>query len=69
MKRNIIALGLACVASGAVAAEVAPGDVAFEYGAVEQSLTGQPGDAENGREVVMAANRSATAWPATPIPT
>ena len=52
MKRNIIALGLVCVASGAFAAEVAPGDVAFDYGAVEKSLTGQPGDAERGREVV-----------------
>jgi len=52
MKRNIIALALACAASGAVAAEVAPGNVAYDYGAVAQSLTGQPGDPERGREVV-----------------
>jgi len=52
MKRNIIALTLACAASGAVAAEVAPGDVAFDTGAVAQSLTGQPGDPAQGREVV-----------------
>lgn len=52
MKRNILALGLACVASGAFAAAISPGDVAFDYGAVEQSLSGQPGDPERGREVV-----------------
>jgi len=52
MKRNIIALALACAASGAAAAEVAPGNVAFDYGAVAQSLTGQTGDSERGREVV-----------------
>jgi sulfur-oxidizing protein SoxX len=52
MKRNIIALGLACAASGAVAAEVPPGDVVYDYGAVAQSLTGQPGDPERGRAVV-----------------
>jgi len=52
MKRNIIALALACAASVAAAAETAPGDVAFDYGAVAQPLTGQPGDPERGREVV-----------------
>jgi sulfur-oxidizing protein SoxX len=52
MRRNIISLALACAASGAAAAEVAPGDVAFEVGAVAQSLTGQPGDPVRGREVV-----------------
>ena len=35
-------------------AEVAPSDVTTsEYGAVEVSLTGQPGDPENGAQVVM----------------
>ena len=52
MRRNIISLALACAASGAAAAEVAPGDVVFEVGAVAQSLTGQPGDPVRGREVV-----------------
>jgi sulfur-oxidizing protein SoxX len=52
MKRNIIAAALACVASAATAAEIAPGDVAFDYGAVAESLTGTPGDAARGREVV-----------------
>jgi sulfur-oxidizing protein SoxX len=40
------------VASAATAAEIAPGDVAFDYGAVAESLTGTPGDAARGREVV-----------------
>src|SRR6056297_316123 len=52
MKRNIIALALGCVASAAAAAEVAPGDVAYDYGAVAESLSGQPGDPERGREVL-----------------
>ena len=34
-------------------AETAPGDVAFADGAVEQSLTGGAGDAENGRAVFV----------------
>lgn len=54
MKRNIIALALACAASGVIAAEVSPGDVAYDYGAVAQSLTGKPGDPERGREVIGA---------------
>ena len=52
MRRNIITLALACAASGAAAAEVAPGNVVFEVGAVTQSLTGQSGDPVRGREVV-----------------
>jgi sulfur-oxidizing protein SoxX len=52
MRRNIIALALGCVASVASAAEVAPGDVAYDYGAVARSLTGQPGDPARGREVL-----------------
>lgn len=54
MKRQTI-WGLALTASFASAAmaEIAPGDVVFdEYGAVEQSLTGQPGDPERGAEIV-----------------
>lgn len=49
----------ACAANeapmSAVAAEVAPGDVTFDDGAVMASLTGVSGDAANGREVF--ANR------------
>lgn len=53
------ALGLGLVAAmaatGVVAEEVKPTNVAFMDGAVEQSLTGKPGDAAEGREVF--ANR------------
>lgn len=52
MKRNLIALTMVCAASFASAADVAPGDVAFNDGAVAVSLTGIPGDAVRGREVV-----------------
>lgn len=54
MKRAI--LSAACLFAGASlvsAAEVAPLDVKFdEYGAVEQSLTGVPGDAASGRKIM-----------------
>ena len=54
MRHKIIALSIACMASGSVAAEIAPSDVTLgEYGAVEVSLTGQPGDPESGAQVVM----------------
>lgn len=52
MKRKILALALAGLATGAPAAEIAPGDVVFEDGAVAVSLTGQPGDPVRGREIV-----------------
>ncbi|MEI4232294.1 sulfur oxidation c-type cytochrome SoxX [Roseovarius sp. D22-M7] len=52
MKRTIMMLSLVGAATGATAAEVAPKKVAFDGGAVEQSLTGQPGDPARGREVV-----------------
>lgn len=42
----------AALASAAAWAETAPSDVAFADGAVDQSLTGKPGDAANGRTVV-----------------
>ena len=53
MKRTHIAI-LALVASGsfAVAEEIAPTDVAFDEGTVATSLTGVPGDAAQGREIV-----------------
>jgi sulfur-oxidizing protein SoxX len=44
---TVIAAGL--VASAVTADEIAPTDVAFTDGAVEQSLTGVAGDPENGR--------------------
>jgi sulfur-oxidizing protein SoxX len=56
MKRQIIlgmAAGVLC-ASYAVA-EVAPADVAFNGGAIEQSLTGTPGDAVAGKKLMATA--------------
>ncbi len=50
------AAALAMTAAAAAAGEVAPGDVQFDdYGAVEASLTGVPGDPANGAKVF--ANR------------
>lgn len=49
-----LAAGLACAAT-AMAAVTGPDDVAFEEGAIAQSLTGAPGDAVSGRAVF--ANR------------
>jgi sulfur-oxidizing protein SoxX len=59
MKISIsLAAALACVAGVAMAAPVAPADVQFdEYGAIEQSLTGVPGDAANGK--LIMGNKSA----------
>lgn len=42
----------AVIASGVYAEEVLPTAVAFSDGAVEQSLSGAPGDAANGRIIV-----------------
>nr|WP_319246622.1 sulfur oxidation c-type cytochrome SoxX [uncultured Celeribacter sp.] len=44
-----VALGLV---AGAAGAEISPGDVQFEEGAVAQSLTGTPGDAVEGRRIM-----------------
>lgn len=52
MKHAILMLSLIGAAGGATAAEVKPGDVSFDNGAVAQSLTGQPGDPERGRALV-----------------
>lgn len=52
MKRSILTLSLICAAAGVSAAEVAPGDVSYDNGAVSAPLTGTPGDAARGREVV-----------------
>lgn len=53
MKRAItIAIAIASSATVAWAAEVAPGDVVYEDGTVEQSLTGAPGDPEKGATIM-----------------
>lgn len=56
MKHTILMLSMIGAASGALAAEIKPRDVSFDHGAVEQSLTGQPGNPERGREI--AGDRS-----------
>lgn len=48
MTRMSAALIMTVLATGAVAEPVQPGDVVFGNGAVEASLTGQPGDPETG---------------------
>lgn len=54
MKLAALAAGALMAAAPAMADEVAPGDVVFgEYGEIEASLTGVPGDAEAGREAFM----------------
>ncbi|KNX41761.1 Cytochrome c [Roseovarius tolerans] len=52
MKRTLMTIALIGAATGAAAAEIAPGEVPFEDGAVTVSLTGAPGDPARGREVV-----------------
>ena len=52
MKRSIMTMALVFTGFAVSAAEVAPSDVKFEDGSVSQSLSGAPGDAAAGREVV-----------------
>lgn len=53
MKLAITTAIVIAASAGAVSAgEVAPSDVNFADGAVEQSLTGNPGDPAKGREIV-----------------
>ncbi|MDT8327445.1 MAG: sulfur oxidation c-type cytochrome SoxX [Roseovarius sp.] len=52
MKRSIMTMALVCTGFAVSAAQVAPSDVKFEDGSVSQSLSGAPGDAASGREVV-----------------
>lgn len=53
MKRSVAVFAVAGLAAGAAwAGAVAPGDVAYVDGAVEQSLTGVAGDPGNGAEIV-----------------
>ena len=49
---SIVAIGLS--AGSLWAGEVPPSEVKFEDGAIPQSLTGQPGDPERGREIVSS---------------
>ncbi|MFU1479112.1 sulfur oxidation c-type cytochrome SoxX [Roseovarius sp. C7] len=51
-KTLTLSVGLALAATCVSAAEIAPSDVTYEDGAVAQSLTGEPGDATRGREIV-----------------
>ncbi|WP_370736529.1 sulfur oxidation c-type cytochrome SoxX [Tropicibacter naphthalenivorans] len=49
---------MALVAGAAFAADVAPGDLQFdEYGAIEESLTGMAGDAENGAKIMASKSK------------
>ena len=53
MKNSLIgSVLLAALASGVHAEKILPTDVAYTDGAVEQSLSGTPGDAANGRIIV-----------------
>ena len=53
MKRILIAGAVSAVATLAVAEGIAPADVVYgEYGSVAESLSGVPGDPENGRVVM-----------------
>ncbi|MCT4611396.1 MAG: sulfur oxidation c-type cytochrome SoxX [Pelagimonas sp.] len=58
MRLTAISAALALVAGVASAETVAPADVVFgEYGEVAQSLSGQPGDAERGRDVFATKSK------------
>ncbi len=53
MKKTLFACAAAVLATGAVADTVAPMDVSYgEYGEVEMSLSGAPGDIENGKSIM-----------------
>ncbi|WP_296763814.1 sulfur oxidation c-type cytochrome SoxX [Sediminimonas sp.] len=53
MKLSTLTLAASLVGGAALAGPVAPTDVKFDdYGSVTQSLTGQPGDPENGAKVM-----------------
>ncbi|MCM2562367.1 sulfur oxidation c-type cytochrome SoxX [Lutimaribacter sp. EGI FJ00015] len=53
MKLATLTLAATLVTGAAFAAEIAPSDVQFdEYGAVDQSLTGTPGNPEEGEKIM-----------------
>jgi sulfur-oxidizing protein SoxX len=45
-------MAVAAVAANATAGDITPTEVKFEDGSIEQSLSGAPGDAANGRLIV-----------------
>lgn len=51
-RKLLVILAFAASAGAAAAAEIAPSDVSYVDGSVETSLTGVPGNAENGRAIV-----------------
>ena len=59
MRLTTIALaGAVLCATNAIAETMGPGDVAYdEYGAVEASLSGAPGDAEMGAKIMMTKSK------------
>ena len=59
MRLTTITLAAALTVAGVATAEtVVPGDVVFdEYGAVEMSLTGVAGDAENGEKIMVTKSK------------
>ena len=55
MRLTTITAAVALVAGSAFAETVAPADVAFdEYGVIEASLSGMPGDAESGAKIMTS---------------
>ncbi|MFX0545897.1 sulfur oxidation c-type cytochrome SoxX [Roseovarius sp. S1116L3] len=52
MERKFLVIMAFAASTGAAAAEIAPSDVSYVDGSVESSLTGTPGDPENGRKIV-----------------
>lgn len=58
MKLTAMTAALALAAGAVLAEPVAPGEVEYaEYGEVTTSLTGEPGDAERGREVFSSKSK------------
>jgi len=51
-RKLLVILAFAASVGAAAAAEIEPSDVSYVDGSVESSLTGVPGDAENGRAIV-----------------
>lgn len=58
MRRTLPAILLATVTATVAIAQTAPNDVAFgEYGQIETSLTGVPGDPEAGLEIMVTRGK------------
>ncbi|MFX0542427.1 sulfur oxidation c-type cytochrome SoxX [Roseovarius sp. S4756] len=52
MERKFLVIMAFAASTGVAAAEIAPTDVSYVDGSIESSLTGVPGDPENGRKIV-----------------